>query len=198
MANLKKPVSRLILLFILMVVVSGGILTFLSINNIANLRMLTEKRIQETQLQIAGQISAQFQEKLNNLAEEFIKNALSGYAGFDSIARSSPQIRPFLISKEKEFLYPFFIESGRQIAKPAINISADFMNGEVDEFQKENPKNATAHYLSALSKSRTPSDSAKVINALGRVAVKMKQPEKAFRWYRLVFEIGRASWRERV
>lgn len=188
MANLKKPVSRLILLFILMVVVSGGILTFLSINNISNLRMLTEKRIQETQLHIAGHISTQFQEKLNSLAEEFNKTVLSGSAGFDSIARSAPQIRPFLISKEKGFLYPFFIESGQQIAKPVTHISADFMNGEADEFQKENLQNATAHYLSALSKSRTPSDSAKVINALGRVAVKMKQPEKAFRWYRLVFD----------
>lgn len=188
LANVKKPVSRLILLFILMVVVSGGILTFLSINNISNLRMLTEKRIQETQLQIAGQISAQFQEKLNNLAEEFSKNVLSGIAGFDSIAYSSPQIRPFLISKEKEFMYPLFIESGQQIAKPATNISSDFMNGEADEFQKENLQNATVHYLLALSKSRTPGDSAKVINALSRVSVKMKQSEKAFSWYRLALD----------
>lgn len=164
------------------------ILTFLSINNISNLRMLTEKRIQETQLQIAGQISAQFQEKLNSLAEEFSKNVLSGSAGFNSLARSKPQIRPFLISKDKEFLYPFFIESGQHLAKPATNISADFMNGEADEFQKENPENAMDHYLSALSKSRTPGDSAKVVNALGRVAVKMKQPEKAFSWYRLALD----------
>lgn len=188
MARLKKPVSRLILGFILMVVVSGGILTFLSINNISNLRMLTEKRIQETQLQIAGQISLQFQEKLNGLAEEFSKTVLSGSAGFDKIVHTTPQIRPFLISKEKEFLYPLFIESGQQIAKPATNISADFMNGEADEFQKENPKNAMGHFLSALSKSRTPGDSAKVVNALGRVAVKMKQPEQAFRWYRLALD----------
>lgn len=188
MARLKKPVSRLILGFILMVVVSGGILTFLSINNISNLRMLTEKRIQETQLQIAGQISLQFQEKLNGLAEEFSKTILSGSAGFDSIVRSTPQIRPFLISKEKEFLYPLFIESGQRIAKPATNISADFMNGEADEFQKENPKNAMEHFLSALSKSRTTGDSAKVVNALGRVSVKMKQPEQAFHWYRLALD----------
>ncbi len=187
--QLKKPVSRLILLFILMVVVSGGILTFLSINNISNLRMITEKRIQETQLQIAGQISAQFQGKLNNLAEEFSKNVLSGSTGFDSIApRSSPQVRLFLISKEKEFLYPFFIESGQQIAKPVTGISANFMNGEADEFQKENLQNATTHYHLALSKSRKPGDSAKVVNALGRVSVKMKQPEKAFSWYRLALD----------
>ncbi len=186
MTKLKKPVSRLILLFILMVVVSGGILTFLSINNISNLRMLTEKRIQETQLRIAGQISAQFQEKLNSLAEEFSKTVLSGSTGFDSIVRSAPQIRPFLMSKEKEFLYPLFIESGQHFANNGINISDDFMNGEADEFQKENPKNAMDHYLSALSKSRTPGDSAKVVNSLGRVAVKMKQTEKAYSWYKSV------------
>jgi signal transduction histidine kinase len=171
-----------------MVVVSGVILTFLSINNITNLRILTEKRIQETQLQIAGQISAQFQEKLNGLAEEFSKTVLSGTAGFDSLARSTPKIRPFLISKEKEFLYPFFIESGQQKAKTVTNISAEFMNGETDEFQKENPKNAMVHFLSALSKSRTSGDSTKVVNALGRVSVKMKQPEQAFHWYRLALD----------
>ena len=164
------------------------ILTFLSINNISNLRKLTENRIQETQLQIAGQISAQFQEKLNSLAEKLSKAVLSGSARFDSLALSAPQIRLFLISKEKEFLYPFFIESGQPLAKPATNISADYMNGEADEFQNENPENAMVHYLSALSKSRTPGDSAKVINALGRVAVKMKQPEKAFSWYRLALD----------
>ena len=162
------------------------ILTFLSINNISNLRMLTEKRIQETQLQIAGQISEQFQEKLNNLAEDFSKTVLSGSTGFDSIACSTPQFRPFLISKEKEFLYPFFIESGQNFSKPATNISTDFRDGETDEFQKENPKNAMEHYLSALSKSRTSGDSSKVVNALGRVAIKMKQPEKAYSWYKSV------------
>jgi len=76
-AKLKKPVSRLILLFILMVVVSGGILTFLSINNISNLRILTEKRIQETQLRIVGQISAQFQENINQITEEFSREVSS-------------------------------------------------------------------------------------------------------------------------
>jgi signal transduction histidine kinase len=169
-----------------MVVVSGVILTFLSINNISNLRMLTEKRIQETQLQIAGQISAQFQEKINSLAEEFSKTVLFNSAGLDSLAHSTPQIKPFLISKENNFLYPFFIESGQPISKPVTKISADFMNGEADEFQKENFQNAMAHYLLALSKSRTPGDSAKVINALGRVAVKMKQTEKAYSWYKSV------------
>lgn len=162
------------------------ILTFLSINNISNLRMLTEKRIQETQLQIAGQISAQFQEKLNNLAETFSKTVLSGSTGFQSIALTEPQIKPFLISKENNFLYPFFIESGQNFAKPVTSISADFMNGEADEFQKDNPKNAMDHYLSALSKSRTPGDSAKVVNAMGRVTVKMKQTEKAYSWYKFV------------
>jgi len=184
LVKLKKPVSRLILLFILMVVVSGGILTFLSINNITNLRIITEKRIQETQLRIAGQISTQFQEKLNTITEEFGREVSANPAKLTFSDKQNSSFHPFLISKDGYFLYPFFVEPEQaMVQNSGTSIQPDFTNGEADEYQKEDFKNAVSHYLSALAKSQTPGDSAKVYNALGRVSVKLKQFDKAYSYY---------------
>lgn len=192
MAKLKKPVSRLILLFILMVMVSGVILTFLSINNITNLRIITEKRIQETQLQIAGQISAQFQEKLTQIAEEFSigvsTDKKSVPADFQILNRPKSFILPFVLDREKNFVYPWILELGQNSGtKQSDLIFPDFSNGETDEFQKEDYPKAFAHYLSAFKKSRSPGDSAKVINALGRISLKLKKFDKAYSWYSSLF-----------
>lgn len=192
MANLKKPVSRLILLFILMVVVSGGILTFLSINNITNLRILTEKRIQETQLQIAGHISVQFQENINQITEEFSREVSSDKksvpADFQLLNRHVASILPFVLTSENFFIYPWFSETGQKTGiKQSGSIFPDFSNGEADEFQKEDYSKAFVHYLSALSKSRVPGDSAKVLNALGRISSKVKQFDKAYFYYSSLF-----------
>ena len=54
--------------------------------------------------------------------------------------------------------------------------SAGFTNGESDEFQKEDYQKAFSHYISALGKSRTPEDSAKVLNALGADFNQNKKP----------------------
>ena len=45
--------SRLIIIYVLTVLVSGSILTWLSLNNVSNFRELTEKRILEEEEQIA-------------------------------------------------------------------------------------------------------------------------------------------------
>lgn len=192
MAKLKKPVSRLILIFILMVVVSGVILTFLSINNITNLRILTEKKVQETQLQIAGQITTQFQENLIQVAEEFSREVSTDKkslpAEFQMPNRHKSFILPFVLDREKNFIYPCFLDLGQNSGtKQTRSILPDFTNGETDEFQKEDYPKAFSHYLSALGKSRTPGDSAKVINALGRISFKLNQFDKAYSYYSSLF-----------
>jgi hypothetical protein len=53
-----KPASRLSVVFILVVVLSGSILTWFSINNISNQKVLTEKRIQEEQRELSARFSA--------------------------------------------------------------------------------------------------------------------------------------------
>ena len=192
MAKLKNPVSRLILLFILMVVVSGGILTFLSINNISNLRMLTEKRIQETQLQIAAQISSRFNQTLQNVTEDFSREwtGKNYHIPVDSMFFRLQKIPvlPFSLNSGKKFIWPYYIEPG-QVA--AINTSGpvqqNLTNGESDEFQREDFQKAFNHYILALAISRTREDSAKVLNALGRISMKMQEPDKSWDYYSSLF-----------
>jgi len=71
MARKKKPVLRLTIFFISVVLVSGSILAYLSINNISNLKELTEKRIQEEQKNLALTLSDHFEEEISDLAEKF-------------------------------------------------------------------------------------------------------------------------------
>ena len=71
MKNILKPASRLIGVFILTMIISGGILTYLSINSISNFRELTEKKVAEEQRHIADQISVAFQQKLLKVTGQF-------------------------------------------------------------------------------------------------------------------------------
>jgi signal transduction histidine kinase len=192
LAKLKKPVSRLILLFILMVFISGVILTFLSINNITNFRILTEKKIQETQLEIAGQISIHFNQKLQVVTENFSgewrdRNSRLP-ADFIFFTFEQIPVLPFSLDEDGKFIWPWYIEIGQvEQSKISSAVQQDLTSGESDEFQREDYQKAFVHYSSALSKSRAPGDSAKVFSALGRISTKMKKPDKSWYYYSSLF-----------
>lgn len=71
MIKRKKPVTRLTVIFISVVIASGSILAYLSINNISNLKELTEKRVLEEQGNLAGTISKNIQREINDIADRF-------------------------------------------------------------------------------------------------------------------------------
>lgn len=192
LASPKKPVSRLILLFILMVFISGVILTFLSINNITNFRILTEKKIQETQMEIARQISAHFNQKLQVVTENFSREwpGKNSQLPADSMFFTFQQIPvlPFLLDADGKFIWPWYMEPG-QVTQSKISsaVQQDLASGESDEFQREDYQKAFVDYRSALSKSRAKADSAKVFSALGRISTKMKKPDKSWYFYSSLF-----------
>lgn len=175
-----------------MVFISGVILTFLSINNITNFRILTEKRIQETQLEIAARISENFNQALQKVTEEFSREWPSRKMEYpaDSLFLRLQEIpvQPFLVKPNGDFAFPWFMETG-QIIQPKISgkVQQDVTNGETDEFQREDFPKALTHYTSALHGSKTSADSARVISVLGRVTSKMKQPEKTWIYYASLF-----------
>lgn len=190
LANLKKPVSRLILLFILMVFIAGVILTFLSINNITNFRILTEKRIQETQLVIASKISKEFNQTIQNVTEEFNREWSSQKLKYhaDSLFLQGVPVQAFQTGHEGNFVFPWFMETG-QITSTRISgtVQQELTSGEADEYQHDDFGKAFLHYTSALQFSKTVTDSAKVLNALGRITLKLNQPEKTWEYYAILF-----------
>ena len=184
-----KPGTRLILVFILTVVVSGGILTYLSINSISNFKELTEKEVTEEQRLIVDQVSINFQKKLEELAGRFTSFVLKeGEIDWTAlkICDTLDFIKnPFVISKEKKFFWPWFMED-LKVNTEEMHSTAflqDFKKAEKREFQVRNYNQAANYYRASLNHASCKFDSAKSLNALARVNLKMKNNEKAYSYY---------------
>jgi len=180
-----KPVTRLSIIFILAIVLSGSVLTYFSINNISNQKELTEKRIIEEQRELYTRFSAALQNKLNTIIaglgneddqtglikDSLIKRALE----FDFI------IQPFILTNNGQFVYPNFEGIPERVIVQSFTerFNTSFQEGEKTEFAKKDYPEAKQHYLSCLKYSTGNSDSAKALNALGRIALKLNDDENA-------------------
>ena len=189
MARKKKPVLRLTLFFIAVVIASGSILAYLSINNISNLKELTEKRIQEEQKNLALTLSDHFEEEITDLAEKF-----SDYWDRHNIGQADGMMlmdtfvlieQVFLLDDYGKFIWPWFIDGfeNRNIRKSPARFHTNFDQGERAEFIKKDLSKANSKYLSALRASTNNLDSVQSLNALARLSVKKEDGQQAFIYY---------------
>ena len=139
-----KPASRLSVVFILVVVLSGSILTWFSINNISNQKVLTEKRILEEQREFSVRFSEVLQKEIENVTAGFI-NEISPVALLkDSLAKKTADCdfinQAFILENNGDFLYPNF--TGISETLPAQKFSnrfkTAFRKGEKAEFAEDN------------------------------------------------------------
>jgi hypothetical protein len=110
MASGKKPISRLTIFFILAVVLSGSVLTWFSINNISNLKELTEKRVLEEQ----RELSARFLNGVKN-------NIYKVISGFDPGIKTPSDQKEFLRRKASEsdfIIHPFILNNSGELLYP--------------------------------------------------------------------------------
>ncbi len=192
MNHKSKPASRLSIIFILAVVISGSILTWFSINNISNLKELTENRILEEQRELASRISNAVQSKIETITVGY-KNEINPLGLMrDSLIKTADShsfvTMPFILKTEGPFLYPNYkwtIENPTK-AKSSNRFNLAFRKGEEAEFAKNNLRSAKKQYLSCLSYSTGKYDSAKALNALGRISVKLNEYENAIGHYKLI------------
>jgi len=187
-----KPASRLLIVFILAVVISGSILTYFSINNISNLKELTEKRILEEQRELSSRVSVTLQNKIKEVTAGF-KNEISPPGLMkDSLIKTAADYDfitlPFILKNNSSFLYPNFIGIPENLSEPKLSkrFKSAFRKGEKAEFAKKNLKTAKKYYLSCLSYSTGGNDSVKALNVLGRVSVKLNEYENAIDLYNLI------------
>ncbi|TFG43232.1 MAG: hypothetical protein E4H43_01995 [Bacteroidia bacterium] len=181
-----KPVTRLSVIFILAIVLSGSILTYFSINNISNLKALTEKEIIEEQREIYSRFSEALQNKIDTITtgltneSEVIRNLLIKRA-----AESDFIIQPFIVKSNGKFIFPNFEVIPERVYVPFFTerFNASFIEGEKAEFAEKNYPEAKQNYLSCLNYARGSIDSVKALNALGRIAVKLNDPEDAISRY---------------
>ena len=189
MSSKKKPVFRLTVIFISAVVASGSILAYLSINNISNLKELTEKRVLEEQKNLAHFISTDIQDEISEVATRFpeavtenIKDDLTAIKLFDTndLVRNS-----FVINEDGEFLWPWFEDKlePKTEKNSSGRFKKNFSQAENSEFLQKNFHTSNQFYLASLRASISISDSVKSLNALARLSVKMKDTQQALNYY---------------
>jgi signal transduction histidine kinase len=192
MKSKKKPVFKLTVIFISAVIASGSILAYLSINNISNLKELTEKRVLEEQKNLAAIISENIQDEINNIAGRFtesisnsIKDNNDAIKFFDTLelVRNS-----FIIDRNGNFLCPWFIDGleSKTEKNPSERFKTNYIWAERAEFIEKDFKKARQFYLASLGESSDEIDSVKTLNALARISVKMENGKKALIYYSTV------------
>jgi len=184
--------SRLIIVFIITVIISGSILTYLSINNISNYKELTEKKVTEEQLSIARQTAENFQKELERIASDYtdfvVKNGTADLQNVKYSDTIDGITNPFMIKSNGQFLWPWYIDDRltTESKSQSASFKKNYKQAEKEEFLKQDFKRAQAFYIACLKVSSGKGDSARILNALGRLSVKMKQYEKAFSFYTIL------------
>jgi signal transduction histidine kinase len=187
-----KSVTRLSVIFILAIVLSGSVLTYFSINNISNLKELTEKKIIEEQREIYAGFSAAIHDKLETITAALGNDGDQAVLIKDSLLDRAHEyewiIQPFMLNNKGEFVYPLFegIPDKVRIPEFTEDFSIAFAAGETAEFTAKDPGIAESYYMSCLKYSKGSRDSARALNALARIAVKRGDHVDAMARYSLI------------
>ncbi len=187
-----KSVSRLSVVFILVVVISGSILTYFGINNISNLKELTEKSILEEEKELSVRFKLALQTEIEEVTAGFINEIKPTELLKDSVMQTATDHNfitlPFILKNNGSFLYPNFGDGVKILPEPKFSnrFKSAYRKGEKTEFAKKDLKTAKKYYLSCLNYSAGCNDSVKALNALGRVSVKLNEYDNAFNHYNLI------------
>ncbi len=189
MGGRKKPILRLTLFFISVVIASGSILAYLSINNISNLKELTEKRVEEEQENLAHVVSEQIEFTINDLVEKFPDYpggkhpaVLTWLKTMDTRELAEQQ---FVVDREGGFLWPWFVSAYENPPGdvPSKSYQGNFEQAERAEFNERNFSKAGRYYLASLRESSNNTDSVQALNALARLSVKSEERTQALSYY---------------
>jgi signal transduction histidine kinase len=185
----KKPITRLTVIFISAVIASGSILAYLSINNISNLKELTEKRVLEEQENLASIVSKNIQAEINSLAgmfpDSFSRIDEAGITAIKSFDTLDLVRNSFIIDIDGKFIWPWFIDGleNRPEKVSSAGFRMNFDRAERSEFIELDFQKAHQNYHASLKESSGAFDSVKTLNALARLSVKMDERVGALNYY---------------
>jgi signal transduction histidine kinase len=187
-----KSHKRLTLIFIVLVVITGSILTYLSISNIKNLRELTKKEVIDEEEKIIYDIAENFQHYLNQIAENIIPGTLIDIIEF-KIQLKKLDVDPFIsqtfiLDSVGNFIKPYFIRINTNNGLSSNLFLENYALGEMNEYQRLNYSRAEQYYLASLSSSTNISDSTKVFNALARMFLKKSDYEMSIKYYKVILD----------
>ncbi len=189
-----SPLSKLTILFLFLFFIPGLVLSYLSIQNIANQKELTEKRLLEVQNELAINLARQFQTRLHEYAVTFFKITdslntklpvhISVFDSFDFVAQA------FIVDNQGQFIWPYYLHDSQ--IKRTHHKSRKFLNvftkAEKLEFTKTDLKGATQAYGNAFKIAKNQAEQAASINGLARVLTKRGFSRQAQNHYRFLAE----------
>jgi len=184
-----KWVSRLTLVLVLAFVISVCMLTYLSINSISSLQKVTEKNILEEKNNLYNKVLTTIKsdfETISSAKDEQPYEPGSFNQYLESMAERYPYFMfPFSYDKQGRFLFPNFRNTSDQIIVEQKGRRFDeyFQQGETAELARKDYTEAIRLYKRCLLTSENAFDSAKSLNALGRVSVKRKDSHDAIQYY---------------
>jgi signal transduction histidine kinase len=187
-----KPISGLLIIFIIAVAITGSILAYFSISTISNLKEITEKKIHEEQGELASRIGEAIQSSIEEVTEGFQHEMNPPETMIDSLVKTAQStdfiVTPFIIKNKNSFILPNFKEPTDISSMPKYSerFMTAFRKGQEAEFSIKNLNTAKKHYLLCLNYSIKSNDSAKAMNSIGRVLINLNDYEKAFEYYNLI------------
>ena len=112
MLKFSEKGSKLIIIFILTVIVSGSILTYLSITHLSNYKELLEKKMSEEERDITNRFSLDFQDKLDSLtlklANYIQHDSSEGFQSFKNIDNLNALKNYVVIDDKGAYIIPYF------------------------------------------------------------------------------------------
>ena len=191
--------SKLIIIFILTIIVSGSILVYLSITHISNYRELLEKKISEEERSITKRFASDFQNNIDSLtlktSDYLSHNRPPDIQVLKNIDSIKGIINYVTIDDNGSFITPNFVNNELLFSK--IKPSKIYLEGlhsaENNEFNALDFNRAETFYLRTLRVSETKSDSAHIYNSMARLYVKMNLQEKAFDSYQTILTKFRST-----
>ena len=114
---IKSPLSKLTILFLFLFFIPGLVLSYLSIQNIANQKVLTEKRLIEEQNDLATNLVRQFEKRLYEYAVTF-------YQMIDSLDTELPAgifvlnsfdfvSQVFRVDDQGQYIWPYYLHDSQ-------------------------------------------------------------------------------------
>ena len=194
MSRRSKPITRLSVIFILAIILSGGVLTYFSINNISNLKELTEKKILEEQRELSARFSTALQKQIEELTSGFKQDVDQAGLMIDSMRQTAAGsdfiLQAFILNSKGQFIYPGFTGILEDPLQPVLSdrFKSAFEQGEYAEFSEKDPRKAKEHYRSCLRYAAGENDSVIALNALGRISIKSGQPGDAAAIYSIIIQ----------
>jgi two-component system phosphate regulon sensor histidine kinase PhoR len=189
-----SPLLKLTILFLFLFFIPGLILSYLSIQNIANQKELTEKRLLEEQNELATNLAGQFQNWLYDYAVTFFKitdslntklpSSISIPDSLDFVAQA------FIVDNQGQFIWPYYLHDSqiKQTHPKSRYFLNEYTKAEKLEFTKTDLVGATQTYDKSFKIAKNPAEQAASLNGLARVSTKRGYNKRAQIHYRTLAE----------